>query len=416
MTGEVEVCVVGAGAAGLAAARRLRAGGADVLVLEARDRVGGRAHTLAPDAGPIDLGCEWLHSADSNPWTHVAERLGFAIDRTPPPWERPALGEHFSAADSAAFGAARASFEARLAAAADAGEDRPASELLEPDGRWNTLLDAVSTWYSGAELDRVSVRDYGAYQDSDVNWRIEAGYGALVEAYGEGVPLRLNTAVRLIDRAGARLRLETSGGELFAERVIVAVPTPVLAEERLKITPAVREVIEAAAGLPLGLADKAFLALARPGAFPADAGLFGRTTTLDTASYHLRPSGRPLIAAFVGGRWARALEAEGPGAVCAFAIDELSELFGSAVRRTLRPITQTAWAADEFALGSYSYAPPGCAGAREVLRRPVEDRLFFAGEACSATAFSTAHGAYETGVAAAEAALRASGRRVEARD
>ena len=416
MLGEIEVCVIGAGAAGLAAARRLRAGGAEVLVLEARERIGGRAHTVTLDAGPVDFGCEWLHSADRNPWTRLAEKLGFAIDRTPPPWERPALGDHFSTADRAAFGTAFRDFDARVAKAAAEGGDRPASEFLEPEGRWNTLLDAVSTWYNGAELGQVSVLDYAAFEDDDVNWRVEGGYGALIEAYGAGVPVRLDTSVRLIDRSGGRLRLETRRGELFADRVVVAVPTAVLAEERLRITPAVPEVLEAVAGLPLGLANKAFLALERPEAFPADMGLFGKTTTLETGSYHLRPGGRPLIAAFVGGRWAHALEAEGPGATSAFAIDELAELFGSEVRRTVRAVGETAWAADAWARGAYSHARPGCAGAREVLRQPVEDRVFFAGEACSARAFSTAHGAYESGVAAAEAVLRASGRHVEERE
>jgi monoamine oxidase len=173
--------------------------------------------------------------------------------------------------------------------------------------------------------------------------------------------------------------------------------------------------VEACAGLPLGLANKAFLVLDRPEAFPADVGVFGRTDSLETGSYSLRPSGRPLIEAFLGGRWARALEAEGPGAAAAFAIEELSELFGASVRRTVRPLAETAWASEPYALGSYSHALPGCAGARDVLRRPVEDRLFFGGEAVSATAFSTAHGAYESGIAAAEAVLRASGRPVDER-
>ena len=408
--GEIEACVVGAGAAGLAAARRLRAGGLEVQVLEARDRIGGRAHTLQAGGLPLDLGCEWLHSGDRNPWTRLAEKLGFAVVRGDPPWERPAFGGHVSAADQKAFGEAMAAFDARLAEAAEGGVDRPASELLDPEGAWNTLLQAVSSWYNGAELEQVSVLDYAAYADDDVNWRVERGYGALVEAYGAGVPVRLSTPVTLIDRSGPRLRLETAGGELLADYVVVAVPTPVLADERLKITPAPREVLEACAGLPLGLANKVFLGLDQPAAFPEDAGLFGKTGTTETASYHLRPSGRPVVEAFLGGAWARALEREGPGAATSFAIDELTALFGSDTRRRLKPLEETGWGADAFSLGSYSHALPGQAGARAVLREPLEDRLFFAGEACSADAFSTAHGAYESGVAAAEAVLRASGR------
>ena len=410
MTDSVEVCVVGAGAAGLAAARRLRAGGADVLVLEARERIGGRAHTSAAGGHPVDLGCGWLHSADENPWTQLAEKLGFAIDRTPPPWETPAFGDHFTRADQTAFQEAFAAFDDRVEAAAQTGADRPAADLLEPGGRWNTVLDAVSSWYSGAELDRVSVLDYAAYADDEVNWRLPQGYGALVATYGEGVPVRLGVLVEAVDRAGPRLRLTTSGGELLADQVILAVPTPVLADERLKITPRLPEKVEAAAGLPLGLADKVVLALDRPERFEPDTGLFGRTDTTETASYHLRPFGRSLVEAFVGGRWAEALEAEGPGASAAFAIEELGSLFGSDLRRRLTPVAATSWGADPFALGSYSYALPGASGARAALAEPVEDRLFFAGEACSADAFSTAHGAYRSGIAAAEQALRASGR------
>ena len=409
MTESVEVCVVGAGAAGLAAARRLRAGGADVLVLEARDRIGGRAYTAGVAGYAVDLGCGWLHSADKNPWTTLAERLGFTIDRTPPPWETPALGDEQGRADRAGFRQAFADFDARVEDAARTGVDRAAAELLEPEGRWNKVLDAVSTWYSGAELDRISVLDYAAYADDDVNWRVSEGYGAAVESYGQGVAVSLGTVVHTVDRSGPRLRLVTSGGELFADQVVIAVPSPVLAEERLRITPALPDKVEAAAGLPLGLADKVVLALERPDSFPPDTGLFGRSDTLETGSYHLRPFGRPLVEAFLGGRWARALEQEGPGASAAFAIQELAAVFGSDMRRRLTPAAATAWAADPFALGSYSHALLGCSGARGILARPVEDRLFFAGEACSTDAFSTAHGAYATGVRAAEEALRARG-------
>ena len=260
MSDSVEVCVVGAGAAGLAAARRLRAGGAEVLVLEARDRIGGRANTARLGGFPVDLGCGWLHSADTNPWTELAQKLGFEIDRTPPPWETPAFGDQ-GRDERAAFRAAFAAFDAKVEEAARSGADRAAAELLEPDGRWNLVLDAVSTWYSGAELDRISVLDYAAYADDDVNGRVTEGYGALVQAYGAGVPVRLGAVVKTIDRSGPRLRLALEGGELFADQVVVAVPTPVLADERLQITPPLPEKVEAAAGLPLGLADKVVLAL-----------------------------------------------------------------------------------------------------------------------------------------------------------
>ena len=405
----VDVAVIGAGAAGLAATRRLRAAGLDVLCLEARDRIGGRAHTLETDAGPADLGCGWLHSGDQNPWTGLADRLGFGVDKTDPPWIRPPVAG-LTGAEWADFGAAQASLDARLAEAAAAEREGAASEHLLPDCRWNPALDAVSTWYNGAELQQISVLDYDAYADDDVNWRVPDGYGALISTYGEGVPVRLGAPVTLIDRSGPELRLEAGGGELLASAVVVAVPSPVLAEERLKIRPIVREVVDACAGLPLGLANKVLLHLDQPASFPVEGGLFWRADSTETGSYHLRPFGRPTVEVFLGGRWARELEREGPGAATAFALEELSAVFGTSVRKKLRPVAETCWGGDPWSLGSYSHALPGQAGARAVLREPVEDRIVFAGEHTSAAFFTTAHGAYQSGIAAAERLLRALGR------
>ena len=138
----------------------------------------------------------------------------------------------------------------------------------------------------------------------------------------------------------------------------------------------------------------------------SEAYLVGSTTRRETGSYQLRPIGRPLIACFYGGRWARTLEAEGPTGMAAFAIEELARHLGADIRHHVTRLATTAWAQDPFARGSYSYALPGHAEDRAVLAAPVENRLFFAGEACSPNFFSTAHGAWLTGLQAAEAALR----------
>jgi monoamine oxidase len=179
----------------------------------------------------------------------------------------------------------------------------------------------------------------------------------------------------------------------------------VLAAERIAFTPALPQKIAAARGLPLGLADKLFISLDGAEEFEKETRLFGRTDRKGTGGYHLRPFGRPMIEAYFAGGLAAELEAGGEGAFFDFAVSELVGLFGGSFARRLKPIRSHHWASDPFALGSYSFALPGFADCRQVLAAPVDDRLFFAGEACSAHDFSTAHGGYLTGVAAAEQAI-----------
>ena len=404
--GIVDVAIVGAGAAGIGAARRLAASGLSVLVLEAKDRPGGRAHTLTGRSGTgIDLGCGWLHSADQNPWTPLAEAEGFEIDRSRPSWERRLTGVNMSEAQARAFGRAFEAFEAKLEAAARE-PDRPAAELFDEEtARWRPMLEAFSSYYNGALFRDISVHDYAAYQPTDENWRVVQGYGALVAHTAAELPIVYEAPVSRIDRTSSTLHLATAKGEVQARSVIVAVPTTILSEDRLAFDPPLPDHAAAAEALPLGHVDKCFLALAEPAALPVEMMVSGATSTADTGSYTLQPFGRPMIEGFFGGDLAQALEAEPPGAISAFAIDELAALFGSGLRRALRPIAESRWGADPYIRGAYSHAKPGQAGARAVLRQPVEDRIFFVGEACSAHAFSTCHGAYETGVEAAEAVL-----------
>jgi monoamine oxidase len=410
---KVDVVVIGAGAAGLGAAKRLSEAHPPVafVVLEARARVGGRAVTLKGRSGAaIDLGAGWLHSADQNPWVGVAEDLGFTVDQSPPPWMRPALDVNFSRSDQADYRRAFQAFEDKLEAAA-AKPDRTAAELMDPaDARWAPLLNAFSGYYNGAPFTDISVHDYAAYQPTDENWRLREGYGALMAAFATPFPILFDAPVRVIDRRGPRLRIISPAGEVEADAVIVTVPTGVLADGALAFDPPLRDKQAAADALPLGHVDKAFLKIATPDALPIDIHLFGRTDSADTGSYTLRPLGNPVIEGFFGGDLAAALEGEPDGAFAAFAIDEITNILGSNVRRALTPIAESRWGRDPYAMGAYSHAKPGQAGARAILAAPVEDRIFFAGEACSAHAFSTAHGAFETGVDAAERVIVGLGR------
>jgi monoamine oxidase len=405
---DFEVVIVGGGAAGVAAGRRLQQASVRALIVEARARLGGRAWTVTGESGfALDLGCGWLHSADRNPWVAVAQEQGATIDKSPPPWSRsgPQLG--FPPAEQDEFREALNAFYARAGAAAEATTDAPAADFLEPGNRWNNLINALSTYISGAEWDRVSAKDFDRYDDSGVNWRVVQGYGTVIATCGAALPAMLDCPVRAIDHRGRRLRIETEKGALVADQVIVTVPSTLLAAERIAFDPPLPEKARAARGLPLGLADKLFIALDRPEEFDKDMRLFGHTDRIATAAYHLRPLGRPLIEAYFGGRLAAELEAGGEGAFFDFAVSELVAVLGGDFARRIRPIRMHRWGSDAYALGSYSYAKPGHADDRLTLVAPVDNRLFFAGEACSLHDFSTAHGGWHTGVSAAEAVLAA---------
>ena len=398
----IDVAIIGAGAAGLGAARALENSGLSIIVLEARDRVGGRGHTImaAPDI-TFDLGCGWLHSADENSFVKIAERLNFEIDRTRPPWREQSFDTGFPLKERLDFIGALDAFYDRAEEAAKSDRDSAASAHLEPGNRWNPMINAISTYVNGCELDSVSILDMDAYEDTGINWRVRRGYGALMAAYGELCPLALNTQVTLIDHSRKRVRIETSQGTLTAGKVIVTVPTNLIADEAIRFHPALPAKVEAARGLPLGLADKVMLALEEPDALPKDGNLRGATMRTEMGSFHLRPFGQPCIEGFFGGRFAQALEDAGDGALAAEAIDEIVALLGSDFRRKLKPLAESRWAHDPFARGSYSHALPGHAGARAVLAAPVDGRLFFAGEATSPNFFSTAHGARDSGERAA---------------
>lgn len=403
---EVDVAIIGAGAAGLGAARAFDNSGISIVVLEARDRLGGRGHTIMAAPGiPFDVGCGWLHSADQNSFVEIARQLNFEIDSTRPPWREQSFDSIFPPKERADFNRTLDAFYDRLDEAASTGRDCAASAYLEPGNRWNSMIDALSTYINGSELDQVSIIDTAAYEDTEINWRVREGYGALIAAYGAPCPVALNAEVRLIDHSGKRVRIETSRGTLSAAKVIVTAPTNLLADEAVRFHPSLPAKVDAARGLPLGLADKVMLSLDQPEMLPKDGNLRAAPMRTAMGSFHLRPFGEACIEGFYGGRFARQLEDAGDGALAAQAIDEIVGLLGSDFRRRLKPLAESRWAHDPFARGSYSHALPGHAGDRAVLAAPVDGRLFFAGEATSPEFFSTAHGARDSGERAAREVL-----------
>ncbi len=398
---EYDIVVIGAGAAGIAAGQRLAASGRSFVILEARARLGGRCWSLPHQGYGLDLGAGWLHAASRNLWRAQAEQMGFEIDRSPAPWER--RGTAPPQADQDDLRTAQIAFRARLDGA-ETKPDRAAADYLQPGLPGNARINAQSAFLNGAPLDQISTHDYLRYDGAGGNLRLTAGYGALLESIGAQLPVSRETIALSVDHSGARLKVETNKGALAADAVIVTVPTASIADGALRFIPDLPEQRAAADGLKLGVVDKAFIGF-DDGDLPPGSGRAIASRSFGV-SFDLRPMGRPVVEMFAAGPPAEALEREGEAAMAAYAIDEIVAAFGSGVRAKLHPLAASLWGRDTFARGSYSYAAPSQAGARDFLATPALERILFAGEAVAGDFYGTAHGAGETGIAAAEHALR----------
>jgi monoamine oxidase len=401
---DLDAVVIGAGAAGLAAAKTLVARGFAVQVIEARGRVGGRAHTETALYGvPVDLGCAWLHSADINPFRAIAAELGFTVVESGPAWGARRRIAKLSPAKTAAIERTIAEGLKAISAAGEQGRDVAASEVLPQNAPGRPLLDAILSWIHGADPVQVSTLDAARYHDTGYNWPVLEGYGALVAAYGAGLPVKLSTPALAIDWQGPSVRVETPSGTLAARAAIVTLPTGVLADEKVRFRPALPAAkLASIEHLPLGVADKVFFRVTGdPFGLPADSYVRGRHDSSRTSAIQIRPFGRDIISCYLGGSYARELEET--GAMIDAVWGELVNAFGSGVRGHLEAPQATAWFLDPHARGSYSAALPGHAHRRADLAAPLDDRLFFAGEACSPDFFSTCHGAHLSGITAASA-------------
>jgi len=403
-----DIVVVGAGAAGLAATRTLTDRGLPAICLEARDRVGGRAWTDAETFGvPVDRGCAWLHSADINPWRAIAAGLGFTVRERQPQWQV-RVGKRWRDKDGAEWDAAVETGLAAIEAAGAAGRDVPASSVIDGDGPYAPLLGAIITWISGVEATAWSTLDSARYVDTGKDWPIVEGYGALVARFGAGLPVRLRTPATAIRWDGPGVTVETPAGTIAAKAAIVTVPPSVLAAGAIRFHPALPVAKqEAIANIPLGVNDKVMFAVeGDPFGMPVDSHATASAETVRTISFQFRPFGRDVVIGYLGGTLARDLEQAGSAAMADFAAGELVAMFGADIRGKLGKASCTNWFMDPWSRGGYSATRPGHAHRRADLAAPLADRLFFAGEACSVEACATCHGAYLTGVAAAEAAAK----------
>jgi monoamine oxidase len=408
VTSDVDLAIVGAGAAGIGAGLTARSAGLSCRILEAADRIGGRAWTVRAHGVSYDLGCHFLHDASRNPFTLAALASGLPLSLLR---KRAEMPEAYFVDGVRRDEATRAAYAAycrdSLAALETASEDIAADQLMDIA---SPFYEGFKNWCAaiyGAEPDRVSTRDAANYLDSGEDWPVPSGFGALIAAQAAGLPITTNCPVTAIDTTGKSVTLETAVGRITAAAVLVTVSNGVLRSGAIRFTPALPDAVLAAIdGLPMGIAERVCLVTDGPI-------LDGRSVSSQSvaADGHLiglwfNEAGTPTIGGYLAGAEAAEIARDGgASALAAYVEEQTVAVLGADIRKRIVGRLSSEWTVNPLTLGAYSIALPGHARDRETLAEPFDARLRLAGEAASSHAYGSAHGAYTSGVTAVGALI-----------
>jgi monoamine oxidase len=395
---DADVAIIGAGAAGISAARELQRLGRSFVLIEARARIGGRAHTDASLGHGFDAGAQIIHFAQENPWVGIARELGAALDESGGRmggWQVFAGGRPLGPLERARRWQAFRSMEAAMERVAAAGKDMSLAEAVAGlDQEQREIARSGLLLVLGEDGERISVLDNQQLW-SGPDYTTRDGYGALVAAYGRGLPVSLSTPASHVRWGEGGVTVETPSGAIRARAAIITVPVGVLKAGAIRFTPELPDSHRAALdGIGMGALTKIALRL------EGDRfGLSDETVLMDgtrapaMTMIEMYPDGKPLAVAVCGGDFARGLGAAGEAAAIAHVADLLAGMLGAAVRRQVRGGRLASWWADPLSRGAYSVCAPGHAAARAALAAPVAGRLWFAGEATAGGASMTVGGA-----------------------
>jgi monoamine oxidase len=403
MSSQADVVIIGAGAAGVGAGMELKRRGVPFVVLEATDRVGGRAYTDKTSLPySWDQGCHWLHCADVNPLVAEADRVGAEyLTQGREDWN--AVWANGEWADHAGRAGTLAIMEAAFDAVYDAGgngRDVSISEVLPGAGNMAPIVRHWMQLMSSADPEQVSTRGYADYADSHHNWPVKTGYGDLIERLAEGLPVQLNTPVVSVEQRANGVGITSHSGSIDAKAAIITASTSVLNSGAIEIGagPA-RDLLTLIENVPCGHYEKVAIAfdnnifshVEQPSVniLPVDGG--------DPINFQFSNFGKPMVIGHVAGSVAKDLLAHGDAAMVEFAMERLIAGFGSDIKTRLVNAATTGWGDNLFVRGGYSYVKPGCAHLRHEMIETDTGTVAFAGEAFSKQWEATAHGAWVSG-------------------
>jgi monoamine oxidase len=407
---EADIVVIGAGAAGIAAARRIIAANRKVIVVEATDRIGGRCLTDSTTFEvPFDRGARWIHNLDTHPMIKLARNAGFDLSLAPVAQKIRIGRRNARAGETEEFLAALVRANRALDDASRGKADVACASVLPKDlGDWmGTVEFVLGAYATGKDLKDISVFDEIHAGDRNAPITCRQGLGTLITKLAEPIPLSLSTPASRISWSGRDVTVETQAGKIAARAAIVTVSTNVLTTGNIKFTPEFpKRQLDAAARLSLGSYDHIALQLpGNPLGLARDDIIIEQSNSTRTALLYANIAGSPLCSIDVAGSFGRDLSGQGEKAMAAFAVEWITKLFGSEAAAGIKKTSATRWNAAPFALGAMSSAAPGAQPSRKILTEPI-GCMFLAGEATHESLWGTVDGAWESGERAADAALR----------
>jgi len=409
-SGETDVAIVGAGAAGIAAARKVAASGRRFVLIEASDHVGGRCVTESRTFGvPYDRGAHWVHMPDINPVAKLGSRAGVEVYAAPPGQKLRMAKRNAREGEMEDYLAATVKANRAIQDAARGKTDVSCAQVLPKDlGDWRAAVEFVlGPFGCGKNLEDVSAMDFARSLERDVDAFCRQGFGALLAKLAD-MPVQINTPVQRVTSTRNSVEIETTRGRIVARAAIVTASNGVLAADKIKFTPDLpKRQVDAIAKLSLGSYDHVALELkGNPLQLQNDDLVFEQAKGPRTAALLANVSGTPLCMVELAGKFGRELSQGGEAAMVDFATGWLAELYGADIKKVVGKTHVTRWATEPWALGAFSAAAPGGQPGRRTLMEPVRERLFFAGEAVHETLWGTVGGAWESGERAADAALK----------
>jgi len=405
-----DVVIVGAGAAGIAAARRIIAAGRKCVVLEASAVVGGRCLTDTALFGvPYDRGARALHTPETNPVARLALQNGLDIYPAPPGQRMRITRRYARESETEDMLSTMVRANSAIADAARKSDMAAAQALPKDLGDWRSTVEfMLGPYFCGKDVTEISAVDLSRAAERDLQAYCRQGLGAAVARLATDLPVRLSTPATRIGWGGRGVEVETAQGTIDARAAIVTASTNVLSAGKIRFTPDLpKRQLDAIERLKLGSYDHVILELAgNPLGLRTDELVFEKSSGPRTAALLANMSGSTLCTVDIGGKFGRELAAKGAKEMVAFALDWLDNLYGAGLKRAAGRSHATNWNAEPWVLGAMSAASHGGQFARRSLMESINNRIWFAGEAVHERLWGTVGGAWESGDRAAVAALR----------